>query len=252
VTTGASNDIERATKLCRAMITQYGMSDKFGLIGLAETQDQYLGGKAYLNCGDETAAEIDREVMKMLREAYEKAKELLSANRDALDRLAGYLIIQETITGKEFMQIFHTVQKERTEGVPVWTEEKEEGTPDGAAQPAAMPAEPSAVPAEPETAKEAAGSEEQQAQADSSGEAQADLSAESDICNEGNDAAVLTDTAADISADDAAAALSGQTASSENAAADASGENAPEEGAQDEKSRSLEEWISWVQNEDRK
>ena len=252
VTTGASNDIERATKLCRAMITQYGMSDKFGLIGLAETQDQYLGGKAYLNCGDETAAEIDREVMKMLREAYEKAKELLSANRDALDRLAGYLIIQETITGKEFMQIFHTVQKERTEGVPVWTEEKEEGTPDGAAQPAAMPAEPSAVPAEPETAKEAAGSEEQQAQADSSGEAQADLSAESDICNEGNDAAVHTDTAEVAAADDAAAALSGQTASSENAAADASGENAPEEGAQDEKSRSLEEWISWVQNEDRK
>ena len=113
VTTGASNDIERATKICRAMITQYGMSEKFGLMGLAETENQYLGGKAYLNCGDETATEIDHEVMKMLKESYEEAKRLLSENRDALDRLAGYLIIQETITGKEFMRILHTVFKER-------------------------------------------------------------------------------------------------------------------------------------------
>ena len=113
ITTGASNDIERATKIVRAMITQYGMSDRFGLMGLAEQENQYLGGKAYLNCGDETATEIDHEVMKELKEAYEKAREMLLANRDALDRLAGYLIIQETITGKEFLQIFHTVQKER-------------------------------------------------------------------------------------------------------------------------------------------
>ncbi|MBR2561212.1 MAG: ATP-dependent zinc metalloprotease FtsH [Eubacterium sp.] len=113
VTTGASNDIERATKICRAMVTQYGMSEKFGLMGLAEQENQYLSGKAYLNCGDETATEIDREVAKMLQEAYEEAKRLLNENRDALDRLAGYLIIQETITGKEFMQILHTVIKER-------------------------------------------------------------------------------------------------------------------------------------------
>ncbi|MEE1113926.1 MAG: ATP-dependent zinc metalloprotease FtsH, partial [Eubacterium sp.] len=119
VTTGASNDIEKATKICRAMITQYGMSEKFGLIGLAETENQYLGGKAYLNCGDETATEIDHEVMKMLKEAYEEAKRLINENRDALDRLAGYLIIQESITGKEFMQILHTVQKERENPVDV-------------------------------------------------------------------------------------------------------------------------------------
>ena len=124
ITTGASNDIERATKIVRAMITQYGMSDKFGLMGLAEQENQYLGGKAYLNCGDETATEIDHEVMKTLREAYEEAKRVLTENRDALDRLAGYLIIQETITGKEFLQIFHTVQKEREGGQTAAAPEK--------------------------------------------------------------------------------------------------------------------------------
>ena len=113
VTTGASNDIERATKLVRAMITQYGMSERFGLMGLAEVESQYLGGKAYLNCGDETATEIDHEVMKALKAAYEQARQILLDNKDALDRIAGYLIIQETITGKEFMQIFRTVQRER-------------------------------------------------------------------------------------------------------------------------------------------
>ena len=114
VTTGASNDIERATKLVRAMITQYGMSDRFGLMGLAEVESQYLGGKAYLNYGDETATEIDHEVMKALKAAYGQARQILLDNKDALDRIAGYLIIQETITGKEFMQIFRTVQRERT------------------------------------------------------------------------------------------------------------------------------------------
>lgn len=115
VTTGASNDIEKATEICREMITQYGMSDKFGLMGLAKQENQYLNGKAYLNCGDETATEIDHEVMKMLSTAYDRAKQILLENRDALDRLAGYLIIQETITGKEFMRILHTVEKEREE-----------------------------------------------------------------------------------------------------------------------------------------
>jgi cell division protease FtsH len=95
------------------MVTQYGMSDKFGLMGLAETQDQYLGGKAYLNCGDETATEIDHEVMAMLKKAYEEAKKLLSENRDALDKIADYLITKETITGAEFMDIYHKVLEER-------------------------------------------------------------------------------------------------------------------------------------------
>lgn len=110
VTTGASNDIEKATKVVRAMITQYGMSEKFGLMGLASQENQYLDGKAYLNCGDATATEIDHEVMKVLKDAYEQAKQLLSENRDALDKIAEYLIQKETITGKEFMKIFHEVK----------------------------------------------------------------------------------------------------------------------------------------------
>ncbi len=137
ITTGAANDIERATKICRAMVTQYGMSEKFGLMGLAEQENQYLGGKAYLNCGDETATEIDHEVMKMLHESYGEAKRLISANRDALDRLAGYLIIQETITGKEFMRILHTVFREREEAAAQSAAEQPEeaGTPEAAGQP---------------------------------------------------------------------------------------------------------------------
>lgn len=113
ITTGASNDIEKATKIVRAMITQYGMSDTFGLMGLAQEQDQYLGGRTVLNCGDATATEVDHEVMRVLKEAYEKAKELLSGNRDVLDRIADFLIRQETITGKEFMELYHQVLEER-------------------------------------------------------------------------------------------------------------------------------------------
>ena len=110
VTTGASNDIEQATKLARAMITQYGMSEKFGLIGLTTVEDQYLGGRATLNCGEATAAEIDQEVMKILKEAYDKALALLADNRDCLDKIATFLIERETITGKEFMKIFREVK----------------------------------------------------------------------------------------------------------------------------------------------
>lgn len=111
VTTGASNDIEKATQIARAMITQYGMSDKFGLIGLATVENQYLSGRATLNCGDSTATEIDHEVMLMLKNSYEKAKEILNAHREALDRIAAFLIERETITGKEFMNILHEVEK---------------------------------------------------------------------------------------------------------------------------------------------
>ena len=110
VTTGAANDIEQATRVARAMITQYGMSDKFGLMGLATQEDQYLTGRAVMNCGDATAAEVDTEVMKMLKEAYEEAKSLLSENRDVLDKIAEFLIEKETITGKEFMKIFREMK----------------------------------------------------------------------------------------------------------------------------------------------
>ena len=110
VTTGASNDIEKATSVARAMITQYGMSEKFGLIGLESVQNRYLDGRPVMNCGQETASEIDHEVMKMLKEAYEEAKKLLSEHRESLDKIAAFLIEKETITGKEFMEIFHEVE----------------------------------------------------------------------------------------------------------------------------------------------
>ena len=111
VTTGASNDIEQATKVARAMITQYGMSKKFGLMGLATQENQYLNGRAVLNCGDNTATEVDHEVMELLRVSYEEAKRLISSHRKVLDKIAAYLIRKETITGKEFMIIFRAVEK---------------------------------------------------------------------------------------------------------------------------------------------
>lgn len=110
VTTGAANDIEQATKIARAMITQYGMSDRFGLMGLESIQNKYLDGRAVLNCGEATAGEIDEEVMKMLKAAYAEAKRLLGENREALDKIAAFLIEKETITGKEFMKIFREVK----------------------------------------------------------------------------------------------------------------------------------------------
>ena len=110
VTTGASNDIEKATSIARAMITQYGMSEKFGLIGLESIQNRYLDGRPVSNCGPETAAEIDKEVMKMLKDAYAEAKRLLSEHRTSLDKISDFLIQKETITGKEFMEIFHEVE----------------------------------------------------------------------------------------------------------------------------------------------
>ena len=116
VTTGAANDIEKATHYARTMITMYGMSKKFGLIALESVEDQYLEGRRVLNCGEETASEIDREVMRMLKEAYEEAKSLLSANRPIMDKIASFLIEKETITGKEFMEIFHQCKKEMEEG----------------------------------------------------------------------------------------------------------------------------------------
>jgi len=110
VTTGASNDIEKATKIARAMVTQYGMSKKFGLIGLTTNESQYLDNRAVLNCGEATASEIDQEVMKILSEAYEEAKQIINANREALDQIAAFLIEKETITGKEFMDIYNKIK----------------------------------------------------------------------------------------------------------------------------------------------
>lgn len=120
ITTGASNDIEKATQLARAMVTQYGMSDTFGLMGLESIENRYLDGRPVLNCGDATAAEIDHEVMNILKECYDKAEALLAGNREVLDKIAAYLVEKETITGKEFMKIFREVK-----GLPEEPEKEE-------------------------------------------------------------------------------------------------------------------------------
>lgn len=116
ITTGAANDIEKATGLARDMVTQYGMSEKIGLMGLATKQDVYLTNKTVMNCSEETAAEVDQEVMKILRDSYEEAKKILRENRYALDRIAGFLIEEETITGRQFMKILRAVQEEVKSG----------------------------------------------------------------------------------------------------------------------------------------
>ena len=121
VTSGAANDIEQATKIARAMITQFGMSDKFGMMSLASVENQYLGGRAALNCGEQTASQIDQEVLKMINQSYEEAKRLLTENREVLDKIAEYLYEHETITGKEFMKIFRELK-----GIPEPGQEKDE------------------------------------------------------------------------------------------------------------------------------
>ena len=121
VTTGAANDIEKATSIARNMITRYGMSKRFGLVGLATVESQYLEGRTALNCSDETAAAIDEEVVAMIKESYDQALQMLRENRDLMDKLAAFLIERETITGKEFMKIF---RKEK--GLPDPEEEKKD------------------------------------------------------------------------------------------------------------------------------
>ncbi len=121
VTTGAANDIEKATGIARSMVTQYGMSEKFGLISLESVESKYLDGRTVLNCSDGTAAEIDAEVMRILKEGYEEAKRLLNENREAMDKLAEFLIQKETITGKEFMRIYREIK-----GIPEPEEKPEE------------------------------------------------------------------------------------------------------------------------------
>ena len=120
VTTGASNDIERATAIARNMVTQYGMSDKFGLMGLATVESKYLEGRAVLNCSDVTAASVDEEVRQIMEDCYNEAKAILSENMDAMDMIAEYLIREETITGKEFMQLYR-----QAKGIPEPAEDKD-------------------------------------------------------------------------------------------------------------------------------
>lgn len=138
ITTGAANDIEQATKMARAMITQYGMSEKFGMVGLESPENQYLSGRNVLNCSDETATEIDREVVKIIKDAYAEALKLLREHRKALDEIAAFLIEKETITGKEFMDIFHEVERreeqEAEEAAEAQAEETSESVGDTAVE----------------------------------------------------------------------------------------------------------------------
>lgn len=125
VTTGAANDIEQATNLVTNMITRFGMSKRFGLMGLATVENEYLGGGARLTCSDRTAADVDTEVMETLKQCYEEAKEMLSGNRELMDKLAAHLIEKETISGKEFMKIYRAEK-----GIPEPEEEEKEKKPE--------------------------------------------------------------------------------------------------------------------------
>ena len=159
VTTGAANDIEKATSIARNMITRYGMSKRFGLVGLATVESQYLEGRTALNCSDETAAAIDEEVVAMIKESYDQALQMLRENRDLMDKLAAFLIERETITGKEFMKIFREVK-----GIPEPEEadgEKKEEQESGRIL--MKPTETQA--AEPETVKEPETEKEPETQA---------------------------------------------------------------------------------------
>ena len=169
VTTGASNDIERATKLVRNMITLYGMSDRFGLMGLETVENQYLDGRTVLNCSDRTAAEVDDEVKLVLKDAYSKVKQMLAENREVLDKVADFLIEKETITGKEFMNIFNEVKgiKEEPKG------DESEGTQEEVKEEA--PKE-----AESEVKEEAPKEAEREAKEESPKEPEQELTAESE------------------------------------------------------------------------
>lgn len=145
VTTGAANDIEQATNIASNMITRFGMSKRFGLMGLATVESEYLGGGAKLTCSDRTAADVDTEIMELLKTCYEEAKEMLSGNRELMDKLAAHLIEKETISGKEFMKIY---RQEKGIPEPEETDQKE---------PAKKPEEPAIenvsepLPSEPES-----------------------------------------------------------------------------------------------------
>lgn len=146
VTTGASNDIERATNIARSMVTQYGMTKRFGLMGLESVESRYLDGRTVLNCSDVTAAGIDDEVMRILKVCYKEAKTLLKTNRAVMDKIAAHLIEKETITGKEFMKIYR-----EEKGIPEPVEEKKEETADaGKTADSVEPADEKQLPDEAE------------------------------------------------------------------------------------------------------
>ena len=135
VTTGASNDMEKATKIARSMIAQYGMSEKFGLMSLEQISDPYLGGHSLLNCSDKTATEIEEEVKILLKQKYEEAKKLLQENRDKLDKIAKFLYEKETITGKQFMDIYHKCDEPEAREETTQTVETVENAREEAVQP---------------------------------------------------------------------------------------------------------------------
>ena len=153
ITTGASNDIERATRLARQMITMYGMSDEFGLVALETVESQYLDGRSVMNCSEETAAKVDEAIRRVMKECYEKAKAMLSENREILDRAAQFLIEKETITGKQFMEIFREV---KGEPAPESAEANAENSEDAKADGTADPENVTAAPAEEKETAEAA------------------------------------------------------------------------------------------------
>ncbi len=142
-TSGAANDIEQATKIARAMVTRFGMSDKFGMMGLATVESQYLEGRASLNCGEQTAAEIDEEVLRIITDAYNKAKKYLEENMECLDQISEYLFEHETITGKEFMSIFRKIK-----GIPEPEDEKKADNSSSAAETTTSTAEVSTAAAQ--------------------------------------------------------------------------------------------------------
>ena len=170
VTTGAANDIEKATVIARSMVTRYGMSKKFGLVGLATVESQYLDGRAALNCSDETAAQIDAEVVAIIKESYDKALAMLRENRELMDKLAEFLIEKETITGKEFMEIFR-----REKGLPEPEEKKDEDDKESEAlkKEAEKPAEEAEAEVQAEEAVDA--KEDMKAEDDSNSDGQAEL-----------------------------------------------------------------------------
>ena len=142
VTTGAANDIEQATNIVTNMITRFGMSKRFGLMGLATVESEYLGGGARLTCSDRTAADVDTEIMETLKQCYEEAKEMLSGNREVMDKLAAHLIEKETISGKEFIKIYREAKgipepeekSEKAESAEQKTPDEEPGKAEGNVQ----------------------------------------------------------------------------------------------------------------------
>lgn len=144
VTTGASNDIERATQIARAMVTQYGMSETFGLMGLESVQSRYLDGRPVMNCSDATGALIDEEVKNILREAYDKALTIIRENREAMDEIAEFLLEKETISGKEFMNIFRKYHKEEN------TQTQDDVSTEVSEEPKELPEEQTPVLQQPE------------------------------------------------------------------------------------------------------